>query len=188
MTTPQITSNRLSPVQAKAALALATGATISNTARITGIHRSTIHEWMSDDNFNFALDQAQSDYIDFFRDQLNRIQSKAFSKIESILDDKSTPPAVALRAALAILDRPIAPGPAEENMGNEPKPAENYAENPTASDTIRQLSVIQAVEASVPNEPEPPAQANVQNKPKPGRNEPCPCHSGKKYKRCCLGK
>src|SRR5262245_47226841 len=23
---------------------------------------------------------------------------------------------------------------------------------------------------------------------KPGRNEPCPCGSGKKYKHCCLGK
>ncbi|MBI5193059.1 MAG: SEC-C domain-containing protein [Nitrospirae bacterium] len=23
---------------------------------------------------------------------------------------------------------------------------------------------------------------------KPGRNEPCPCGSGKKYKRCCLSK
>ena len=24
--------------------------------------------------------------------------------------------------------------------------------------------------------------------PKVGRNEPCPCGSGKKFKRCCLGK
>ncbi len=23
---------------------------------------------------------------------------------------------------------------------------------------------------------------------KPGRNDPCPCNSGKKYKRCCLRK
>ena len=22
----------------------------------------------------------------------------------------------------------------------------------------------------------------------PGRNDPCPCGSGKKYKKCCLGK
>jgi len=22
---------------------------------------------------------------------------------------------------------------------------------------------------------------------KPGRNDPCPCGSGKKYKKCCLG-
>jgi tetratricopeptide (TPR) repeat protein len=24
--------------------------------------------------------------------------------------------------------------------------------------------------------------------PKPGRNDPCPCGSGQKYKRCCMGK
>ena len=28
----------------------------------------------------------------------------------------------------------------------------------------------------------------VYKKPKVGRNEPCPCGSGKKYKKCCLGK
>jgi len=27
----------------------------------------------------------------------------------------------------------------------------------------------------------------VRTAPKPGRNDPCPCGSGKKYKRCCLG-
>ena len=26
------------------------------------------------------------------------------------------------------------------------------------------------------------------SKPKVGRNDPCPCGSGKKYKKCCLGK
>jgi SEC-C motif-containing protein len=26
------------------------------------------------------------------------------------------------------------------------------------------------------------------SQPKPGRNDPCPCGSGKKYKHCCLGK
>lgn len=26
----------------------------------------------------------------------------------------------------------------------------------------------------------------IKKKPKPGRNEPCPCGSGKKFKKCCL--
>ena len=30
--------------------------------------------------------------------------------------------------------------------------------------------------------------ADVRKKKKIGRNEPCPCGSGKKFKRCCLGK
>lgn len=33
-----------------------------------------------------------------------------------------------------------------------------------------------------------PVQVTVQRKHKVGRNDPCPCGSGKKYKKCCLGK
>jgi uncharacterized protein len=32
-----------------------------------------------------------------------------------------------------------------------------------------------------------PAQV-AQESPKAGRNDPCPCGSGRKYKKCCLGK
>ena len=35
----------------------------------------------------------------------------------------------------------------------------------------------------------PPAHAaDARTSPKPGRNDPCPCGSGLKYKKCCLGK
>ena len=30
--------------------------------------------------------------------------------------------------------------------------------------------------------------AEVRTEPKIGRNEPCPCESGKKYKKCCINK
>jgi uncharacterized protein YecA (UPF0149 family) len=32
-----------------------------------------------------------------------------------------------------------------------------------------------------------PVRPVISEKP-PGRNEPCPCGSGKKYKRCCMQK
>jgi hypothetical protein len=35
------------------------------------------------------------------------------------------------------------------------------------------------------SEPSPPPLARSSPKPKTGRNEPCPCGSGKKYKKCC---
>ncbi|MBM0105283.1 UPF0149 family protein [Steroidobacter sp. S1-65] len=35
-------------------------------------------------------------------------------------------------------------------------------------------------------QPAPPAQPFVRDQPKVGRNEPCPCGSGKKYKQCCM--
>lgn len=34
----------------------------------------------------------------------------------------------------------------------------------------------------------PPASAASPHVPRVGRNDPCPCGSGKKYKRCCLGR
>ncbi len=34
----------------------------------------------------------------------------------------------------------------------------------------------------------PPSEPYVRAVPKVGRNDPCPCGSGKKYKKCCLGK
>ena len=39
------------------------------------------------------------------------------------------------------------------------------------------------------NEPDfEPVQTYVRDTPKIGRNDPCPCGSGKKYKKCCLNK
>lgn len=37
-------------------------------------------------------------------------------------------------------------------------------------------------------QPVAPVQPFVREQPKVGRNEPCPCGSGKKYKQCCLAK
>ncbi|MFQ5443820.1 MAG: YchJ family metal-binding protein [Nitrospinales bacterium] len=34
-------------------------------------------------------------------------------------------------------------------------------------------------------DPAPPAKPFVRNQPKVGRNDPCPCGSGKKFKKCC---
>lgn len=34
----------------------------------------------------------------------------------------------------------------------------------------------------------PPTYTLVRTEPKIGRNDPCPCGSGKKYKKCCLPK
>jgi hypothetical protein len=40
-----------------------------------------------------------------------------------------------------------------------------------------------------PLEPPPPAREPfVHSQPKVGRNDPCPCGSGKKYKKCCVNK
>jgi preprotein translocase subunit SecA len=38
------------------------------------------------------------------------------------------------------------------------------------------------------DEPLPPPPEPVHTDAEPGRNDPCPCGSGKKYKQCCLKK
>jgi len=43
----------------------------------------------------------------------------------------------------------------------------------------------QGVEAPLNNPGEPPHQEPIRKGPKVGRNDPCPCGSGKKYKNCC---
>lgn len=50
----------------------------------------------------------------------------------------------------------------------EPKSPEHVPERSANSDTI------------------PTVRANHIGGPKTGRNEPCPCDSGKKYKKCCI--
>jgi hypothetical protein len=49
------------------------------------------------------------------------------------------------------------------------------------------LTLAGAAQASKPWPPEalPPIETVVRASPKVGRNDPCPCGSGKKYKKCC---
>jgi len=56
-------------------------------------------------------------------------------------------------------------------------------------DTIRYLFHVQIAEPNTPTRPQAvpsggPAQQKAPVKSNAGRNDPCPCGSGKKYKRC----
>jgi len=62
----------------------------------------------------------------------------------------------------------FAPGPfANSTLGKSKKPADRPAKAPYPRQTLRRETV-------------------VRESPKVGRNEPCPCGSGKKAKKCCL--
>jgi len=56
----------------------------------------------------------------------------------------------------------------------------------------RQKEAKDRVRKGLPGEDEAPLPSPVESikKPQadPGRNDPCPCGSGKKYKQCCLKK
>jgi hypothetical protein len=75
-----------------------------------------------------------------------------------------------------------------EAMKDEPEwerfddPWEFYSEDSIAHRREARMAELEAANFvdSVPNEP------YVRELPKIGRNDPCPCGSGKKYKKCCL--
>lgn len=56
----------------------------------------------------------------------------------------------------------------------------------------RQREAKKRFAAGLPGEDDPPLPPPVEPiknaKAEPGRNDPCPCGSGKKYKQCCLKK
>jgi uncharacterized protein YchJ len=49
----------------------------------------------------------------------------------------------------------------------------------------RQRRWIEEADAELNRYGEEPGETYVRDRPKVGRNDPCPCGSGRKYKKCC---
>jgi transposase-like protein len=154
MSIPNPTSQLLL-TQSQAIAALAMGRNISSAARIAGVHRSTVHDWLTQPAFQSALAEAQHQYFDLHQDELREIAALALDTIRQLLENAELPPALRLRAALAVLDRPLFP--------TQIVPASTLSDTP------------QPRVAPAP----PPHPVEI------ARNAPCPCGSGNKYKRCC---
>jgi AcrR family transcriptional regulator len=148
----------LSPAQAQVAAALARGETITAAAGEAGIHRTTIHHWFRNDpRFKAAVHSAQREYAQTVHDELRELTARALVILRRLLDDPTTPPALQLKAALAILKR---------NSGwTLPEAAEPAEPADPAFEPV--IAAAGPLPASAP------------------RNAPCPCGSGIKYKRCC---
>src|SRR5258708_5205473 len=106
------TNKNLSPVQAQVIAALAQGRTATDAARDAGIHRTTIHHWFrTEPEFKTALQEAQREYVETLQDGMRDLATRAVETLRNLLDDPNTPPAVRLRTALAVLQRPHFPQP-----------------------------------------------------------------------------
>ena len=106
------TNKNLSPVQAQVIAALAQGRTATDAARDAGIHRTTIHHWSrTEPLFKTSLQEAQREYVETLRDGMRDLAARAVETLRNLLDDPNTPPAVRLRTALAVLQRPHFPQP-----------------------------------------------------------------------------
>jgi hypothetical protein len=181
----------LSTQQLAVICALSSGATMTSAAEQAGVHRNTILNWRRNLlPFQQGLADAQYDRALFFRERMEAEFDLAIECLHQILADPNTPASVRLKGALAIIQTAAKPAPPKQQTVLEFKkvhladpPAES-APNPAQSGIYVHPRPF-AASSDIPAAHNP-AQSPRTVPPKVGRNELCPCGSGKKYKRCCL--
>jgi transposase-like protein len=205
----------LTPDQHHVLALLAEGRSITAAAEAVGIHRNTIRNWRrAVPAFAREIEFAVREQALVWHEQALDLAPKAAAVLEEILNDPAASPSIRLRAALAVLKMAAEPQPKslrlfptaaaemEASHGemlswqatqancapeNTKKP-HNPAQSPSSSFASWRLGV-KALEAAHREKFETPAQSRtispVRKAPEPGRNSPCPCGSGQKYKRCC---
>ena len=185
------TNINLSPVQAQVIAALAQGRTATDAARDAGIHRTTIHHWFrTEPLFKTAFQEAQREYVTTLQDGMRDLAARAVETLRSLLDDPNTPPAVRLRTALAILQRPHFPQPGWHlperiDTPREQQVVDGLAEIKADYDAMRMTEAMQAKCPPCPPNHSPSVSAGASASAQIARSAPCPCGSGNKYKRCC---
>jgi hypothetical protein len=171
----------LSPAQAQVVAALAQGRTVTAAAQGAGLNRNTIYNWLHEPVFKTAVDEAQHEYIAILSDGMRDLAALALETLRSLLEDPKTPPAVRLKTALAVLQRPHFPQPGwhlPERIEDprQQQVVDGLAEIKADYDAMRMTDAMEASEKR-----KKPAEATTPI----ARCGPCPCGSGLKYKRCC---
>jgi hypothetical protein len=96
----------LSPTQARVALALAAGLTITGAAEESGIHRVTVYRWLKHDPaFAEAVKHNRTEFILSRRDDLHHLSNRAMETLLAILDNPRSSPAVLTKVSMFILQR-----------------------------------------------------------------------------------
>jgi hypothetical protein len=190
----------LSPAQARVIAALAQGRTITDAAHEAAIHRTTIHHWFrTEPIFETAVQEAQREYVETLQDGMRDLAARAVETLRNLLDDTKTPPAVRLRTALAILQRPHFPNqgwhlPERVETPRQQQVVDTLAEIKADYDTMRMTEALQAqhnpsvsvgASPAAPSTHSPSVSAGATSSQPIARCAPCPCGSGNKYKRCC---
>ena len=95
---------QLSPRQLKALTALAQGSTVTDAAKLAGVHRSTVHNWCTDiAGFTAALRHSRIQTVQAIEDGLQSMATLALDTIRHLLESEKTPPSIRLKAAQSIL-------------------------------------------------------------------------------------
>jgi hypothetical protein len=188
----------LSQQQIQVIDALSSGASMTTAAAAAGIHRNTIPNWRRNyPLFAEALANAQYDKALHFREQAESYIDLAFQTLHDLLADPKTPPSVRLKAALAIINTASTPPEPKTRVQldlktvkvEKPAPEVHQEVHKDAQTTPEPEPDICVNPCSSVANSHPPVHKVAQIRrtgPKVGRNDACPCGSGKKYKRCCI--
>ena len=202
----------LTPQQLQVIDALSNGATLTDAAAQAGIHRNTIANWrLNSPDFREALATAHHDRALLYRDRAVDLADLAFEALRKVLTNPESSPSALLRAATFIIDKVATPpkfekekpasmadlfvamAEAEHNRfarQQPPEPASDAQECTTAHNDAQPAPEAEAQPSPVfhMHNPAPTPETYRRPEPKTGRNDMCPCGSGRKYKYCCLGK
>jgi hypothetical protein len=184
-----MTDSGLSSQQIAVIDALSNGVTATEAAALVGVHRNTINNWRRN-NFAFqhAFAHAQYDRALFHRERAESLVEQAYSALQALLADPKTPAGVRLKAALYIFDKASTPPDPKAQVQLDVEKVRISQDPPVTID--HDLNIVHPVHNSAQNaQPAQPKPEPIRREhPKIGRNEPCPCGSGLKFKRCCLNK
>jgi uncharacterized protein YecA (UPF0149 family) len=199
----------LSPVQHQVLSLLAQGVSTTEAAAAAEIHRNTVANWRrSVPAFARELEFAAHERSMFWHDQAAALAGKAIAVLTEILDDKNASPALRLRAAFKVIA--MASNPMKSLPASRPEAETDDSAEASLLRTLADLHnsaqpFAQSIESDLENElenelsnetenetekgaTEKPAQNCTSRTNPPGRNAPCPCKSGLKYKRCCANR
>jgi len=161
--------------------ALTCGANLIDAAAIAGVHLTTLAKWRRNSlNFQVALSHALNIRALQVREKALALVDRAFETLDEILRDPKASPSVRLKAAIFIVKTGMAPPPykTEKPLTLFDQPIDKCFGKKDQKEESQSPS---PVNEQIPQPCRRPG-------PKVGRNQACPCGSGQKYKRCCLGK
>jgi transposase-like protein len=189
----------LSPQERIVINALSEGVSMTDAAAQAGVHRNTIANWRRNSLlFREALADAQYDRALLFRDKAEARVDRALETLDAVLNDPKASASVRLKAALFIIEKATTPPPPrkyvpfniDELSASRPTvhPVHIDAQSPAPDSAPAPTETTAENEPSVHNGAQNAQTPFRRATPKVGRNEPCPCGSGQKFKRCCISK
>jgi len=185
----------LTTPQQKVLALIACGFTATAAAEQAGVHRNTVANWLRIDEFRSALVRAREEKEILYWDEAEALAAFGIANLRRLAVDTCVPAAVQLKATIALMDFARAYTPdtcavvlpdlrtapeISKTMHNDAQVAERSEDQPPAMPERSEGH-------SLAPDPRPLTPA-ANGRQKVGRNDLCPCGSGMKFKRCCLGK